>query len=141
MKTIYRICLWLLMGATVACCNCRHKAAKGERPLVGTTWQLIQIGEQTLQPVEGKYTLQLLEGGAVAAAGDCNRITATYTTDKKQTLRIEAPASTRKLCADAEGEARYVAMLDQTTHYDMDGPMLLLFEGDRLLAVMQAIEP
>lgn len=141
MKTIFRICMLLLLsGMIAACCNCRHKAAKGERPLVSTTWQLIQIGEQTLKPVAGKYTLQLLEGGQVAAKGDCNQITATYTTDAKRTLRIDAPASTRMMCPDAEGEARYVAMLDQTTHYDMDGAMLLLFEGDRLLAVMQAIE-
>ena len=63
---------------------------------------------------------------------------ATYTVGDKRTLHIENPASTRMLCPDAETEAKFVEVLAKTTHYDMDGEMLLLFEKDNLLAVFQA---
>lgn len=129
----------LLAGVIVACCNCRSTQRKTQRPLVGTEWQLIQLGGTTLQPVEGKYTLQLLdEEQRVAAVGDCNRITATYAVGEKRSLRIENPASTRMMCPDAATEAKFIEALAATTQYDMDGPMLLLFDDGTLLAVFQA---
>jgi heat shock protein HslJ len=140
MKLTIRIFMALLLvGVIAGCCNCRSLQRKNQRPLVGTEWQLIQLGGVTMQPVEGKYTLQLTgEEQRVAAVGACNQILATYVVDDKQTLRIENPASTRMLCPDAETEAKFVEVLAKTTRYDMDGEMLLLFEQENLLAVFQA---
>ena len=142
MKLTIRLLTMLLLGGIIAgCCNCRAVQRKSQRPLVGTEWQLVQLGGTTMQPATGKYTLQLLaEEQRVAAAGDCNRITATYTTDNKRNLLIESPASTRVMCPDAETEAKFIEVLAATTRYDMDGTMLLLFEKDQLLAVFQAVE-
>ena len=129
----------LLVGIIAGCCNCRSLQRKNQRPLVGTEWQLIQLGGVSMQPAEGKYTLQLTaEEQRVAAVGGCNQIMATYTIGDKRALAIENPASTRMLCPDAETEANFVEVLAKTTHYDLDGEMLLLFEQENLLAVFQA---
>ncbi|MBQ7297283.1 MAG: META domain-containing protein [Alistipes sp.] len=139
MKTIFRLLSFMLLAAIVAgCCNCRSRQRKQQQPLVGTEWQLIQMGGATIQPVEEQYTLQLLDQEQqVAAMGACNRITATYTLGDKQALHIDAPASTRMLCPDAETEAKFIEVLAKTTNYDLDGKMLLLFEKKTLLAVFQ----
>lgn len=141
MKPIFRLLTLLLLLAVVAgCCNCRSRQRKLQQPLIGTEWQLIQLGDTMVQPVEGQYTMQLLDKEQLlAAVGACNRITATYETDEKQHLHFEAPASTRMICPDAEREVQFIEALAKTTHYDMDGQMLLLFAQEQLLAVFQAV--
>mgnify|MGYP000004786835 FL=1 len=41
-------------------------------------------------------------------------------------------------CPDMDQERDYTEALEATTHYDMDGPMLLLLANGELRAVFQA---
>ena len=72
------------------------------------------------------------------SVGECNRLTATYTTNAKRELKLEQAGMTRMMCPNQEAEDRFVEMLNKVTRYDMDGNMLMLFAGDELLSVFQA---
>ena len=47
-------------------------------------------------------------------------------------------ASTMMACPGMERENAFARALEATTHYDMDGPMLLLLSNGELKAVFQA---
>ena len=47
-------------------------------------------------------------------------------------------ASTMMACPGMEREHAFAQALEATTHYDMDGPMLLLLSDGELRAVFQA---
>ena len=62
----------------------------------------------------------------------------TYKTDGKRTLKNRPLASTMMACPGMEQEDAFTKMLESVTHYDMDGPMLLLLSDGELRAVFQA---
>ncbi len=140
MKLIYRISSVLLLAAAIAgCCNCRSIQRKTRKPLVGTEWQLVQLGGRTMQPSEEQYTICFsAEENRLTGVGDCNRIMAGYRLGEDRALTIENPATTRMLCPDDATERAFVEALSATTHYDMDGPTLMLFSKGDLLAVFRA---
>ena len=43
-------------------------------------------------------------------------------------------------CPEQEQEQKFFEALESTTHYDMDGPMLLLLREGELRAVLQAVD-
>ena len=53
-------------------------------------------------------------------------------------LRIGPIASTMMACPGMDEEDAFTKMLESVTHYDMDGPMLLLLSDGELRAVFQA---
>ena len=111
MKILLKIAIVAVAAAFMAgCCNCRSYQKKTRRPLAGTEWQLIQLG--------GK-------AGA-------------YKTDGKRTLKIGPLAATMMACPGMDEEEAFTKMLESVTHYDMDGPMLLLLSDGELRAVFQA---
>ncbi len=140
MRTLYRIlALTAAFAVLVGCCNCRSYQRKNQRPLIGTTWQLIQLGGEKYQPSSDHYTLTLhADEQLLSGVGDCNRLTGRYAEGENRALHFTQLASTRMLCPDGAKEARYLEALEKTTHYDMDGPLLMLFSNGDLVAVMQA---
>lgn len=128
----------ILLAAAAACCNCRSFQKKNRQPLVGTEWQLVQLGGQAVAPEEGKYTITLGEDNRIAGVGACNRLMGQYTLGEKNALQFGTLASTRMACPGMDTEAAFMQMFDSVTRYDMDGPMLLLLDGDDLKAVFQA---
>ncbi len=140
MKIFYQLLsIAALVAVLVGCCNCRAVQKKNQRPLEGTEWQMVQLGGETIQPVEGKYTIQFLaEENRFAGVGECNHLTAIYSTNEKRALKLENAGMTRMMCPNQEAEDRFVEMLNKVTRYDMDGQMLMLFAGDDLLSVFQA---
>ena len=128
-----------LVVVLVGCCNCRAIQKKNQKPLEGTEWQLVQLGSESIQPVEGKYTIQFFaEENRFAGVGECNHLTATYSTNEKRDLVLENAGMTRMMCPNQEAEDRFVEMLNKVTRYDMDGQMMMLFAENDLLAVFQA---
>lgn len=112
---------------------------ENRRPLVGTEWQLIQLGGKAVKPEEGKFTLTFLaEENRIAGVGACNRIMGKYEATEKGVLKIGPLASTMMACPGMEQEDAFTKALESTTHYDMDGPMLLLLSDGELRAVFQA---
>ena len=139
MKILVKIAALAALAALVSgCCACRSYQKKTRRPLVGTEWQLIQLGGKTIQPEEGKYTVTLLaEDNRLAGVGACNRLMGTYKEGEKRALKIGPVASTMMACPGMELEREFAKALESTTHYDMDGPMLLLLGDGELKAVFQ----
>ena len=123
--------------ALTSCCDCR-KFSKLQKPLVGTSWQLIQIMGRDIKAEGDSYTLQLHDDGTVSGQGDCNLLTANYTTNSKRALNIDQIGSTRRLCPNAEAEQAYFEMLDKVTHYEMDRDMMILLSDGTLVAIMKA---
>ena len=140
MKILLRIAVVAVAGTLIAgCCNCRSYQKKTRRPLAGTEWQLIQLGGKAVKPEEGKFTVTLLaEGNRLTGVGACNRLTGAYKTDGKRTLKIGPLAATMMACPGMDEEGAFTKMLESVTHYDMDGPMLLLLSDGELRAVFQA---
>ena len=140
MRFIYRIAVVAGLAAlTAGCCNCRSYQKKTRRPLVGTEWQLVQLGGETIRPEEGRFTITLsAENGQLSGVGACNRLSGTYRSDEKRSLRIGPLAATRMACPDLKREQAFIEALESATHYDMDGPMLLILSDGELRAVFQA---
>lgn len=122
----------------MGCCHCRQHA-KLAKPLVGTEWQLVQIMGRDVQPAGDSFTLLFHADGTVTGAGDCNRLTATYTTTESRALHIDNLGSTRRLCPNFEAESEYYDMLEGVTHYEMDAENMLLLRNGTLVAIMRAV--
>ena len=123
--------------ALTSCCDCR-KLGKLQKPLLGTTWQLVQIMGRDVKAEGDSYTLLFIEDGTVSGQGDCNFLFTVTATTEKRALDISQLGSTRRLCPDAEGEQAYFDMLDKVTHYEMDGDMMILLSDGTLVAIMKA---
>ena len=125
------------------CCRCRSIQKQTRRPLTGTEWKLVQMMGQKVETAEGadadSFTLLFSPSGELSGKGACNRLMGSYRTDKSRSLKIGPLASTRMMCYD-EREGEYFRMLEGVTHYDMDGPMLMLLSDGSLFAVFQAAE-
>lgn len=90
-------------------------------------------------PKRAKFTLTFLaEENRIAGVGACNRIMGKYEATEKGALKIGPLASTMMACPGMEQEDAFTKALESTTHYDMDGPMLLLLSDGELRAVFQA---
>ncbi len=154
MKLFYRFCSFAALAAViVGCCNCRA-LRKSQKPLIGTEWQLVQLGGRMLDSVNkaeteadgGRFTLLFTKAEASAendgnnlyGIGACNRYLGSYTLGENRALTISDLATTRMMCPDIETEDAYFEALRSVTHYDMDGPMLLLFSNGDLKAIFQA---
>lgn len=140
MKIILKTTIAILIAALVAgCCNCRSYQKKNRRPLVETEWQLIQLGGQSIKPQEGRFSLTFLyEGNRIAGVGACNRLMGSYQATEKGAIKIGPLASTMMACPGMDQEQAFTAALEAATHYEMDGPMLLLLSNGDLKALFQA---
>lgn len=141
MKPTTRIIAALLLAAFAAgCCHCRAYQRKTRRPLTGTVWQLIQLGGQGIHPEAGQYVVVFgAEEGRIAGRGACNDLAGSFRSDDTRALHIGPLAATRMSCPGLGTEQAFVRALEATTHYGMDGPMLLLFADGELRAVFQAL--
>ena len=54
-------------------------------------------------------------------------------------MRISEMGTTRRMCPNEDQERRFIDILNSTTNYKMDGPMLMLISNGELRAVFQAV--
>lgn len=141
MKILLRIAVLAATASLAAgCCNCRSYQKKTRRPLAGTEWQLVQLEGRSVEAKPGAYTLILdAADGHVSGTGACNRLMGSYATGERRALKIGPLATTKMACPDLDQEQQFLRALESTTHYDMDGPMLLLLSDGELRAVFQAM--
>lgn len=140
MKRTILFSLTLLLVALFAtsCCDCR-KRSKLERPLVGTTWQLVQIMAHDVTPDNDCYTLQFRSNGTATGKGDCNVFTAEFRVSSSRELTISNIGSTRRLCPDFQAENAFFDLLERVTHYEMDADIMLLLSNGTLVGMMKAL--
>lgn len=138
-KPLAVVCWSMILFLSGCCAPCRAYQ-KLQRPLVGTTWQLIQLEGRNISAPAGSFQLRFSTEGELTGMGACNRLMATYVTSGDRELRIGPAASTRMRCGEnAALEQTFFALLGRITHYDMDGPMLLLLSDGSLLALLEAV--
>lgn len=128
----------LLAALMTGCCSSCRAYQKLQRPLAGTEWQLVQLKGQPVTPAEGCFTLRFSPEGEMTGVGACNRLMASYDATERRELSIGPVAATRMLCRDGALEVEFLAVLEQVTHYEMDGPMLMLLCDGSLVALFEA---
>ena len=138
-KTIgWAVCVAAAVFAA-GCCNCRSYQKKTRRPLAGTEWQLVQLYGEKVAAGEECFTLVFgPEERTVSGRGACYRLTGSYALGERRALKIGPLGTTRMWCPDVDREARFVEAVESATHYEMDGPMLLLLSDGKLNAIFQA---
>lgn len=135
---LFSLTLLLVALFAISCCDCR-KRSKLERPLVGTTWQLVQIMARDVTPKDDCYTLQFRSNGTATGKGGCNVFTATFRVSSSRELAINDIGATRRLCPDSEAESAFFDLLDSVTHYEMDADIMLLLSNGTLVGMMKAL--
>lgn len=135
---IFSTLLLAIMILMSSCCSCRQ-SQKLVKPLAGTDWQLIQLMGRNIAAEGDSYSLLFHSDGTITGAGDCNRLTATYTTSSTRDLRIKNIGSTRRLCPNFELENTFLEMLSGVTHYEMDADIMILLSNGKLVGMMKAV--
>ena len=136
---LFSFTLLVSLLLVVGCCDCRQRR-KLEKPLVGTTWQLVQLMGQEVAAAGDSFTIRFSDNGTATGAGDCNRFTVTYTVDKSRALDMDNLGSTRRYCENHVMENAYYDMLEGVTHYEMDGDNMILLSNGTLVGIMHAVE-
>ena len=137
-----KIVITLMIAALTAtllggCCACRK--GKNNLPLVGTEWHLEKMMERELNISPEQFVFTFGKDGAFGGVGACNRMMGDYTVTEKGGMTFGGVASTRRMCPDAELETRFAQVLESTTHYEIDGDMLLLLSKGELRAILKAV--
>lgn len=120
------------------CCACRK--GKNAKPLVGTQWHLVRMMERDLSIGPDQFVFTFGEDGSFSGKGACNHMMGGYTTTDKGGMAFSGVASTRMMCPDVDLESELGKILDATTHYEIDGDMLMLLSNGEMQAVFQAVE-
>lgn len=108
--------------------------------LVGTNWvaTMYNTGTEAVTSVMEGVTITAIftEDGKMNGSAGCNSYMTTYTVDG-QTISIQPPATTRKLCPEPAGimeqETAFVTMLPQAAVYSIRGDVLELRTADGAL--------
>lgn len=145
-----RVITFFVLAAVVAavgfgCCACR-KNAKQAKPLIGTEWHLVKLMETDATFAEGKFDIRFIEGetpskGNIQGVGSCNHIIGgEFTVGDKGSLTVGQLGATRMACPELDLEIKFFAALRSTTHYEIDGDVLMLLSDGKLQATLQATE-
>lgn len=110
--------------------------------LTGTEWTATMVNngrEAVTNVLEGTtITAVFTEDGKLNGSAGCNNYMTGYTIDG-QTITIDPPATTRKLCPEPEGvmdqEAAFTTMLSQAATYSINGNALELRTAEGALIV------
>ena len=128
----------LVAAMTVGCCSTCRMRAKNAKPLEGTMWHLVKMGGESLTLPADSFNIILNENG-LGGRGACNSLLGQYATGDKLALRFSSLGSTKMLCPHNEDlEMKMIQILSQTTHYDIDGDVLMLLQDGTVLATFKA---
>lgn len=121
------------------CCHCKKVQRSDNRPLVGTEWQLVQMDGRSVPVEEDLFTVVFGEENRLSGLGACNRLMGEYEATESGALKIGEIALTRMACPKGmDREQDFVEVLSGATHYQIDGPMMMLLTNGELKAVFQA---
>lgn len=120
-----------------ACCPCRK--GKNNLPLQGREWHLVRMMNHDLQISAEQFTFTFTADGEFAGMGACNHISGKFTISNKRDMTFRNIASTKRMCPDIELETAFNKILSQTTHYEIDGDMLMLFSNGDMQVVLKAV--
>lgn len=134
-KIIIFAILAAVVAAIFACCPCRK--GKNNATLSEGKWHLVRMMNHDLKITAEQFVFTFAADGTFAGTGACNQISAKYTTGEKGVLTFSNLAATKMMCPDIELENSFNQILEGTTHYEIDGQMLMLFSNGDMQAVLQ----
>lgn len=108
--------------------------------LTNTYWKLMHLADQDVPAPEDQHNQPhlILADGTIKGSTGCNVLNGQYQKDGDQ-LTLGKLATTRRACTGANVEQEFIAGLEKTKHFKIDGQRLSLYDGDdHLLAVLQA---
>ncbi|MBQ7856082.1 MAG: META domain-containing protein [Alistipes sp.] len=130
-------CAVLLVGC---CSQCRQRQ-KNAKPLVGTTWHLVQFEGRDVQLPQQSFNLRFGADGSISGTAACNQILGQYSTTEKLGLHLDPVGTTMMLCPEnGELEIKFTQLLGSVTHYDIDFDTLLLIQDGTIKALLRAVE-
>lgn len=68
-----------------------------------------------------------------AGTGGCNRISGTYSLEKKDRITFSSPAVTRMACPDLAFESSFLNTLASVDRFSIENGILLLRKGDEIV--------
>jgi heat shock protein HslJ len=119
--------------------------AAGNRPLRGTYWKLVRLGDAPVEVTAGQAEPQLVfasDALQVSGSGGCNRITGGFTLEGNR-VHLGPLAGTMMACANGmEQEQRFLNSLNHVERYRISGQQLELLDGSgAVLARFEAAAP
>ena len=120
-----------VISLLIGCADTEHAS---QTPLVGTTWNLVEMYNEKIQLPGPQVPHLRFETEKVTGNDGCNNFFGGYTLDEN-ILTFGMLASTRMACQQIDGfDMEFNKMISMTTRYQISGNKLELFENDELLA-------
>ena len=126
----------LVVAVGVGCCACRK--GKNNKSLTGQKWHMVKMMEQELSIKPEQFLFSFEQGGKFAGVAACNTLMGEYQITERGDMTFTNVASTRRMCREAELESQFLAILGRTTHYEIDGDMLMLLSNGEVQVILQA---
>ena len=138
MKKFFTISVFAALVALlgVGCCACRKGA--NNKSLTAQEWHLVRMMERDLQIAPEEFVFSFSADGKFAGVAVCNRLMGEYQITERGGMKFSNVASTRRMCREADLESQFSEILGRTTHYEIDGDMLMLLSDGEMQAVLQA---
>lgn len=110
--------------------------------LRNTYWKLVELESRKVVTPEGAREIHIILSGEDSRAhghAGCNNFFGRFET-QGATLKFSALGSTMMACPEGmDTEQAFLGVLADTTAYHISGQILSLYEGDRLLARLEAV--
>lgn len=129
------LCIAIIALAT-ACCNCRKNRSQAA-DLAAVTWQLTKLGSESIT-ADGNFELSF-RNGQITGIGDCNRFFGGYT-DNNGRLTFDKMGVTKAMCANQQLEDRFIAAINATDAYLIEGTTLELLHKGAVVATFKPKE-
>ena len=127
---------FLLLAPVLLAAACGGDSLTGPAALPGTAWKLdsLRSAAGLVSPVDpNRYTIEFQEAFRVRAQADCNVCTGSYRTATSIQITIGPLACTRAFCGSGSRGNEYVALLNTTELYALEGDTLVLSSDDGTL--------
>lgn len=99
---------------------------------------MVKMMEQELSIKPEQFLFSFEQGGKFAGVAACNTLMGEYQITERGDMKFTNVASTRRMCREAELESQFLAILGRTTHYEIDGDMLMLLSNGEVQIILQA---
>lgn len=140
MKKFFTVSILTALVAimSIGCCACRKGA--NNKSLTAQSWHLVRMMERDLQITPEQFSFAFSADGKFSGQAACNQLMGEYQLSERGGMKFSNVASTRMMCPEADLESQFTAILGRTTHYEIDGDMLMLLSNGEMQAVLKATE-
>lgn len=139
MKKFFTVGIFAVLIAimSIGCCACRK--GKNNKSITGERWHLVRMMERDLQITAEQFLFSFGADGKFSGMAACNQLMGDYSITERGDMKFTNVASTRRMCREADLESQFTDILNRTTHYEIDGEMLMLLSNGEMQAVLKAV--